>query len=49
MGIEVRPCASAEELRDALNGIGHYFGFENTVEDAQRFGQWIETERMIAA
>src|SRR5689334_7318688 len=49
MDIEVRPCASAEELRDALNGIGHYFGFENQLEDAERFGQWIETDRMIAA
>ncbi|HEV8460521.1 MAG TPA: GNAT family N-acetyltransferase [Gaiellaceae bacterium] len=49
MDIEVRPCASAEELRDAMNGIGHYFGFENQLEDAERFGQWIETDRMIAA
>src|SRR5689334_345095 len=49
MDIEVRSCASAEELRDAMNGIGHYFGFENQLEDAERFGQWIETERMIAA
>jgi predicted acetyltransferase len=47
--IEVRPCASLEDLRDALNGIGHYFGFENTVEDAERFAQWIELERMLVA
>ena len=30
MDIEVRPCASIEELRDALNAISHYFGHENT-------------------
>ena len=29
MDIEVRPCASVEELRDALNAISHYFGAEN--------------------
>ena len=29
MDIEVRPCASVEELRDALDAIGHYFGHEN--------------------
>src|SRR5438067_511273 len=49
MEIEVRPCASHEELRDALNAIGHYFGGENTVEDAQRFAQWIDIDRMHAA
>jgi predicted acetyltransferase len=49
MDIEIRPCASHEELRDALNAIGHYFGGENTVEDAERFAQWIELDRMIAA
>ena len=29
MDIEVRPCSSVEELRDALNAISHYFGHEN--------------------
>ena len=38
-----------EELRDALNAISHYFGHENTLEDAERFAQWIEVERMHAA
>jgi predicted acetyltransferase len=49
MDIEVRPCASLEELRDALNVIGHYFGHENAPEDVERFTQWIEVERIHAA
>ena len=49
MGIEVRPCASLEELRVALNAIGHYFGHENTVEGTERFSKWMELERMHAA
>jgi predicted acetyltransferase len=49
MDIEVRACASVEELRDALNVISHYFGQENQVEDAERFARWIEVERMYAA
>jgi predicted acetyltransferase len=49
MDIEVRPCASVEELRDALNAISHYFGQENQLEQAERFAQLIEVERMHAA
>ncbi len=49
MDIEVRPCASAEELRDALNAISHYTGQENQLEDAERFARWIEVERAHAA
>ncbi len=49
MDIEVRACSSAEELRDALNAISHYFGHVNQLEDAERFGKWIEVERMHAA
>jgi predicted acetyltransferase len=49
MNIEVRGCSSVEELRDALNVISHYFGHENQLEDAERFGKWIEVERMHAA
>ncbi|MFL5952572.1 MAG: GNAT family N-acetyltransferase [Gaiellaceae bacterium] len=47
--IEVRPSASVEDLRDALNAISHYFGSENEDEDAERFAQWIEVERMHVA
>jgi len=49
MDIAVRPCASVEELRGALNVISHYFGQENQLEDAERFARWIEVERMHAA
>jgi len=49
MDIKVRACSSAEELRDALNAISHYFGAENQLEDAERFSQWIEVDRMHAA
>jgi predicted acetyltransferase len=49
VAIEVRPCASVEELRDALNVISHYFGSENQLEDAERFAQWIELDRMLGA
>ena len=49
MDIQVRACASLEELRDALNAISHYFGQENQLEDAERFARWIEVERMHAA
>src|SRR3954463_3537779 len=49
MDIDVRPCASTEELRDALNVISHYFGQENKDEDAERFANWIEVDRMHAA
>ena len=49
MDIEVRPCSSVEELRDALNVISHYFGHENQLEDAERFAKWIEVERMHVA
>jgi predicted acetyltransferase len=49
LSIEVRACANVEELRGALNAISHYFGQENQTEDAERFAQWIDLERMHAA
>ena len=49
MDIEVRRCASLEELRDSLNVISHYFGHENQLEDAERFSNLLEVERMHAA
>ena len=49
MTFEIRPCASVEELRDALNVISHYFGNETTDEDAVRFAQRLDVERMHAA
>src|SRR5215212_4252713 len=49
MTLDVRPCRSHEELARALDAIGHYFGSQNTVEDAERFANWVEVERMHAA
>jgi predicted acetyltransferase len=49
MDIEVRPCSSLEELRDGLNAVGHYFGFANELEDAERFAQWIDVRRVHVA
>ena len=49
MTVDVRPCGSVEELRHGLNAISHYFGHRNELEDAERFGQWIELERMHLA
>ena len=49
MDIEVRPCSSVADLRDSLNAISHYIGHENQDEDAERFAQWIDVDRMQAA
>src|SRR5262245_17419760 len=49
MEIEIRPCSSPQEVLGALNPIGHYFGFENTAEDVERFTKWIEIERIHGA
>lgn len=47
--MEIRCSSSLEELQQALAPINHYFGFDSTPEGAERFGQWIELERMHAA
>lgn len=49
MEIEIRPCRSVEELRDALNAIGHYFGFDNDTDSAARFSERHDVDRMHAA
>jgi predicted acetyltransferase len=49
LSFEVRTCSSTEELRGALEPISHYFGFSNTLEDAERFAQWLPPDRMHAA
>jgi predicted acetyltransferase len=48
VSFEIRTTSSIEELRQALNAISHYFASVNTEEDAQRFAQWIELDRMHA-
>jgi len=49
MSVDVRPCASTEELADALGVISQYFGMEGSVEGAERFLNWIELDRMHGA
>ena len=49
MPVEVRTASSLEELRQGISAISHYFGFRNEPEDAERFAQWLETERMHVA
>jgi predicted acetyltransferase len=49
MDVDIRACRTTEELRDALNVISHYFAHENSLEDAERFAQWLEVGRMHAA
>ena len=49
MSIETRVCASADEVRRALDGIGHYFGHSNTLEKAERFTERMDVDRVHAA
>jgi predicted acetyltransferase len=49
VSVEIRACSTLDELRDGLNVIGHYFGHPNEAEDAERFAQWLELERMHVA
>src|SRR4051812_16193118 len=49
MSFEVRPCAKLDELREALDAIGHYFGHQNDLDEAERVAKWIELERVHAA
>jgi predicted acetyltransferase len=46
---DVRPTTNAEEFRDALYGIGQYFGARATDEQIGRFSQYLPFERMHAA
>jgi predicted acetyltransferase len=48
MAFRVRAVRDAEELRAALGGIGHYFGWQPTEEDAEQFGRVLPHERMYA-
>ena len=49
MSIEIRPCRSVEEVRDALNAIGHYFGHVNDLESTERFAERMPIDRVHAA
>jgi predicted acetyltransferase len=49
MTIDVRPCDSREELRQALAPIWHFFGASPTEERVERFAAVLPPERMLAA
>lgn len=49
MSIDIRPCASLDELRRAIDAISHYFGNLTSEEDTEYFAKWIDLERMHAA
>jgi predicted acetyltransferase len=49
MSIAVRACRSADEVRQALDGIGHYFGHTNTLEESERFLERMDIDRVHAA
>jgi predicted acetyltransferase len=46
---EVRPCADADELRDAVYAIGQYFGWKPGPEDVERIQRVLPLERMLGA
>jgi predicted acetyltransferase len=48
-GYRVRRVRSTEEYRLALGAVAHYFGFEPTEEDIERFGRMMPQERVYAA
>ena len=48
MPFRVRAVRDAEEYRAALGGIGHYFGWVPTEDDAEQFGSLLPHERMHA-
>ena len=49
MPLDVRPCASVEELRAGLDAINHYFGHRNEAEDVEGFANLIGGGRLHVA
>jgi predicted acetyltransferase len=49
LSITVSPCASLEELGEAIGPVWHYFGGAVTPEDLERWKHLVEIPRMIAA
>jgi predicted acetyltransferase len=50
MDVDIRPCASAEGVRQAISPIGYYFGRSAAGEDqAKRFARVLPAERVYAA
>lgn len=48
MAYRVRAVRDLEEFRAALGGIGHYFGWEPSEEDGERFSKMLPFDRMLA-
>ncbi len=48
MPYRVRPVRDLEEFKVAVAAIGHYFGWQPTDEEAERFGKLLPLERMLA-
>jgi predicted acetyltransferase len=47
--IDVRPAADLDEFRAALGAIGHFFGWEPSEEDSERFSKLLPIKRMLVA
>jgi len=48
VAFRVRAVRDVEEFRAALGGIGHYFGWEPSQDDAEHFGKILPFERTLA-
>lgn len=49
MAIDVRPAADLDELRQGLSAIGHFFGWEPSEEEVERFSKLLPLDRMLVA
>ena len=50
MDVQIRPCASADEVRQAISPIGHYFGRSLPNDElSARLIRFLPTERVYAA
>ena len=48
MAYRVRTVRDLDEFIPAIGAIGHYFGWQPTPEDAERFSKILPLERMLA-
>ena len=48
MAYRVRPVRDLEEFKAAIGAIGHYFGWQPSDEDAERFSKLLPLERTLA-
>ena len=46
LSVEIRTCRDLDEFREALGGIGHYFGWIPDAEASERFSRNLALERM---